>query len=292
MPIKLLFKRKPAYDYEKSRICASCENKFHGRFCNICGERAIEPHERSLKEFVLDAWNSFTFLDGKFMRSLSHLIMKPGQMSLDISQGKRIGYMKPIALFLVANLIYFLFPFARTFNTTLTAQQRSFYGKVINSPEQVEEKIEELKIDPEAFETKFNQKSTIISKTILITIIPIFSIFLALIFVRSKRLFFDHLLFSIEFFTYTMFVTTIGYSLFTKTLVGLNSSFINRLLNEDFFTLGALFITVYFVYRGLKTFYHQNTAQSIIMTIPTVLIFMLSVICYRILLFSITMLTL
>jgi hypothetical protein len=117
------FKKHPdQFDFELERICLTCDNKFQGRYCNKCGEKVIEPYDRSIKHFFDNLLNAFTFIDGKFLNSFRTMLLKPGKMSADIAIGRRQPYMKPVAFFFVANFIYFFFPISKTFNSTLYAQ--------------------------------------------------------------------------------------------------------------------------------------------------------------------------
>jgi hypothetical protein len=102
-------RRIDTFDLEVTRTCKVCNNTFHGRYCNICGEKVSEPYERSFLNFLDGIVNAFTFLDGKFLKSLKLLILRPGQLSRNIADGKRVPYMKTISLFFVANFFYFLF---------------------------------------------------------------------------------------------------------------------------------------------------------------------------------------
>ena len=105
------FKRKPeTFDWEVTRICKVCSNTFKGCSCNICGEKVIEQNERSFLNFLDSLLNAFTFLDGKFIKSLKLLVIRPGQLSRNIADGLRVPYMKMVSLFFVANFFYFLFP--------------------------------------------------------------------------------------------------------------------------------------------------------------------------------------
>ncbi|MBY0435455.1 MAG: hypothetical protein K2U26_15235, partial [Cyclobacteriaceae bacterium] len=55
-------KRPDIVNMEVSRICKVCGNTFHGRYCNICGEKVSEPYERSFLNFLDNLLNAFTFL--------------------------------------------------------------------------------------------------------------------------------------------------------------------------------------------------------------------------------------
>jgi hypothetical protein len=120
-------KNQLAYDYAVVRNCVNCTTPFAGRYCSMCGEKVLIEDDRSLKHYLSDLFNAFTFIDGKFFRSLRSLILSPGTMSSSVSRGIRQPYMKPIAFFFVANFIYFLFPVFNIFNTSLAIQLDSVH---------------------------------------------------------------------------------------------------------------------------------------------------------------------
>lgn len=93
-------KKQDMFDFEVTRICKVCSNTFHGRYCNVCGEKVSEPYERSFLNFLDSLLNAFTFLDGKFIKSLTLLITRPGQLSRNIADGLRVPYMRWFRSFL------------------------------------------------------------------------------------------------------------------------------------------------------------------------------------------------
>ncbi|NJM25680.1 MAG: DUF3667 domain-containing protein, partial [Bacteroidia bacterium] len=107
-----LIKRRTPPDYSQmAQDCVTCGTHFTGRFCNICGEKILEQDEKSVKTFLGSVVNALTFADNKLLRTLGTLIVRPGEISASYSKGKRLPYIKPISMFFVGNLIYFLFPF-------------------------------------------------------------------------------------------------------------------------------------------------------------------------------------
>src|SRR5687768_12706751 len=111
-------------DTSKKRIhvCKSCGNNFTGLFCNECGEKVLEPSDRTFKSFLVNIQIGITFADNKFLKSLRLTILKPGFLSREYIEGKRVNYLRPLQLFFVLNLVYFLFPLVQLFNTSLNTQ--------------------------------------------------------------------------------------------------------------------------------------------------------------------------
>src|SRR5688572_3875486 len=104
------------------RVCKNCSNEFQGRFCNQCGEEIIAQHERSILHFLENVFHTITHADSKIFKNLRLILVNPGMLSKNLAIGKRQPFMKPISMFFVANLIYFLFPLFHSFNTSLNSQ--------------------------------------------------------------------------------------------------------------------------------------------------------------------------
>jgi Protein of unknown function (DUF3667) len=105
--------------------CKSCGNTFAGFYCNICGEKVLLPKDRSFKILLTNILLALTLADGKVLKTLWLVVKKPGFISHEFVAGRRINYLKPVSLFFVLNLIYFLFPVIQLFNASLKTQLRS-----------------------------------------------------------------------------------------------------------------------------------------------------------------------
>ena len=113
-------------------------------------------------------------------------MFSPGQLSQDWSEGKRVRYMRPIALFLLGNLIYFLFPIFQIFVTSLNVQLQMPYAEFLELSVRVEQKILELNLTQEAFEREFGATSDANSRLMLIVLIPMYALLFALVGGKTK----------------------------------------------------------------------------------------------------------
>src|SRR5687768_8601619 len=84
--------------------CKSCGHEFTGLYCNICGEKVLEPRDRTLKTFLSQIQLALTFTDNKFLKSLKLMITRPGFLSREFVEGRRVPYARPIQVFFVLNL--------------------------------------------------------------------------------------------------------------------------------------------------------------------------------------------
>ena len=276
---------------EKSKhSCVSCGNEFHGRFCNVCGEKILEDSERTVFHFILVIFHEVTELDSKLWHTLKTVIFRPGQLSADYAIGKRNRYMRPITLFFLGNLIYFLFPIADTFNTLLQYQLNMPYTELANIPERVERAIAASGFEKEAFYLAYNTATSANSKLLLILLVPLTVPLLALVGWSRRKLFAEHLMFSLEFSLFLLYVTTIllGYLVFLVqfglSVFGLPSF----PFGDVHLTTMAVILLTYFLARGIRTFYGYTWFTSGLLTLLVVMGFYFSLSAYRWLLFEVT----
>lgn len=79
----------------------------YGAFCARCGQRAVPPHP-SIREFVGEAFAELTGWDGKFVETFKLLLAKPGAVTRQFIEGRRVRFISPVRLYLWMSLIYFV----------------------------------------------------------------------------------------------------------------------------------------------------------------------------------------
>jgi uncharacterized membrane protein len=289
------FKKKPdTFDYEESRICRCCNHVFKGRYCNICGEKVIEPSERTFLTFLDNLLNAFTFLDGKFIKSLKLLVTRPGQLSRNIADGLRVPYMKMVSLFFVANFFYFLFPFFDSFNSSLYSQTTLMGQHSVKAKSIVDEEIAKRQISFEEFEEKYLAQSTNLSKLLLVTLVLAMTIAYMIINHSKQNYFFDHLLVSLEFYSFHLLVNMLMLPAIMLIVIKL-ASWIGwdwtGILTDRVFSLPVYGLILYFLFRGQRIFYNQKWYWAIPKALLLFYLMTETVQLYRKMLFYITVWT-
>jgi len=289
------FKKKPdSFDYEESRICKVCNHMFKGRYCNICGEKVLEPSERSFFNFLDSLLNAFTFLDGKFIKSLKLLVTRPGQLSRNIADGQRVPYMKMVSLFFVANFFYFLFPVYDSYNSSLNTQLNLLGSHSIRAKEIVSERIQKDGITIRDFQKDYNNQSTNLSKLLIILLVFAFTGALLIVNYSKKTFFFDHLLFALEFYSFQLLLSAVLLANLLKALIHLGAVWDldwTILLSDNSFGILSIILLGYFLIRGLHIFYVQKWYWIIPKTIVLLVLLQVSVELYRRMLFYLTIWT-
>lgn len=285
-------KRPDLFDYEVTRECLNCGNSFRGKFCSRCGEKVVDQRERSIRHFLGEVLNAFTFLDGKFPRSLKMILISPGKLSFDVVRGVRMPYMRPVSLFFLANFLYFLLPLTEAFNTSLhsqlTGQWHSEIAKGI-----MEAKITAQNITYTEFETMYNNVSSSRAKLLLIVLVFLFSLVLSIVNFSKRRYYADHLTVSFEFMSFTLLYVSIIIMVMLIVVMAAIEKFKPDLMwlfqREHFvilpLTLASLF---YFLWRMQIRFYKNRWWVGFLKAAFVLVGFMFMIVLYRFMLFFVT----
>jgi len=271
-------------------VCPSCGHSMELRFCPNCGEKKIDRHDFSLKHFISETLEGFTHFDNKFFRTIKWLIVKPGFLSREFVEGKRIGYMKPLQLFIVCNLIFFaIMVGGNPFMTSL----KNFYNynpvdflKINQSylRQKADSKLLKLKVSFSEYEEIFDAKMRTESKAFLFILIPAIAIFFQLLLIRTRRYFTEHLIFSTHFLSFIL-VYFIAVFLFISlplnllTQINYSSAYDSIIL-----WLTAAIIFVYLLF-GSRRFYNLSWLSAITIACIMPLYFLYIVELYRLILF-------
>ena len=87
--------------------CLNCGAALAGPFCAECGQRALPPHP-STRELLDDALEHFLGWDGKFAETLRLIVARPGELTRQWLEGRRVHFISPLRLYFSASLVYFL----------------------------------------------------------------------------------------------------------------------------------------------------------------------------------------
>ena len=86
--------------------CENCGAELQGHWCGQCGQPAIE-YRRSFRYVVADLLNEFLNWDSKFFTTIALLIVKPWRLTNEFLAGKRVRYVNPLRLYLLASILFF-----------------------------------------------------------------------------------------------------------------------------------------------------------------------------------------
>lgn len=87
--------------------CANCGAALAGPFCHRCGQEAAERRV-PLLALVRDALGDLVAFDSRILRTLGPLLVRPGFLTREWSEGRRVPYVPPLRLYVFIAALLFL----------------------------------------------------------------------------------------------------------------------------------------------------------------------------------------
>lgn len=294
LPMKFVTNQTDTFNYSVERVCKNCSNSFSGRYCNRCGERVSEAADKSVVSILSDVLQGFTFLDNKAIRTVKLMFARTGELTRNFMEGVRVPFMKPLSVFFIANLVYFLFPAFDTFNSPLRTQMHFLPHSAI-ARNVVENRLVKEQVSLAEFTIRYEQQSTNMAKLLLIVFVFFVALILALINYSSRNYFYDHLLAALEFCSLLIMVALLFIPWTLKLVASLwpgSSDWVALIFQDSVFSLivSAICFSVFFMME--KRVYQQKTINAIIKATLMLPGLFIAVQCYRVVLFFVTMWTL
>jgi hypothetical protein len=172
-----------------------------GRYCPQCGEKRIGLEDRTLRRFFEHSFAAFTHVDGKVFRTLRLLLAHPGRLTADHFAGRRIRAIPPLQLFLICNLIFFLLhPLIGVSNTLTTDLDTHlhymWHSAIVQSL--VTPRLAARSLTVEGYAALFNPAAVTLAKTLVILLVPMFSLTVMALYWRHRRHCTAHLVFALH----------------------------------------------------------------------------------------------
>jgi len=271
----------PMTEQTTNTICPSCSSIITGRFCSTCGEKKITHKDFTIKHFLEQSIEGLTHFDGKFFRSIKILFLKPGLLTIYFEEGKRVFYMKPLQLFIVCNLIFFLLVsssniFMIPLGNYYTNYEEYGFSQIID------QKVGTRTRFP-AFAEIFNEKIVSQSKAFIILFIPFLALLFSLLFFKKNKFFSVHLVFATHFFSFLLLLFTLFHY-----IIEVPVQYFMKDYSKQFDNFASIFnISIFALYFILaaKRYYKSHIAWIILSAILLTGFFMLLLTAYRIFLF-------
>jgi hypothetical protein len=265
----------------QKEICLNCNTPLHGKYCHACGQKRIEDRERTFRYFCYQFFGATFFLENNLIKNLWHLLTRPGFLAVEYLDGKRKRHMTPISLFLLINFIYFFAVFLSDLNLTLTEQvNQPGHGSLAKA--MVQRRIASREITFDDYAESFNERSTSLSKTLIILHAPILALMIMLLYLKKNYYYTDHIIFSLYLMAFVLLFSIISINLLL--FLAKHSIITPRMI---FQISGHAQLVVYPVYFtiAVKKFYRQSLGITLVKSLLVMAFFMVAHFVYRTLLF-------
>ena len=297
-----------------AEICVSCGAARSGRFCAQCGEKRVEPGDYTLRHVLGELAEQFLSLDGRLLRTMRALATRPGMLTAEYIAGRRRPYSRPLSLFVLLNVIFFLaspyLPLLRyTFGAYegappigVPAASRMIQAKIgaeppSGAPAAAVQAYERRKA---AYATAFNSAAEGHKRSLLIFLVPAFALLVAVVQWRRHRTFVEHLVFSVHSVTWMLLFLLVAVPLLAVPLwtflvrpayLAIVPRASEAAVHDVFEALLALFIMVGFATAltiALRRVYADRRLAAVAKAIALSFSFMLLFQVYRSILFVMT----
>lgn len=100
---------KPATKHHGDRDpnCLNCGAELYGDFCHKCGQSG-EGLRRPFWSLAAESLETLFSIDSRIARTLPPLLMHPGRVTRDYLDGKRMRFIPPFRLYVLASLVFFV----------------------------------------------------------------------------------------------------------------------------------------------------------------------------------------
>lgn len=91
-----------------SSICTNCSEPLPGQadFCPVCGQ-SIKVITRPWREVFGELLKDLFDIDGRMLLSVRLLMTRPGFLSKEYINGRRLSYTSPVRMYLIISLVFF-----------------------------------------------------------------------------------------------------------------------------------------------------------------------------------------
>ncbi len=190
----------------KTWNCPTCKVSVSTPHCAMCGERPIDPRELTVPGLFRQLLEAFSNIDGRLLRSFRTLLRSPGMLTNSYLAGQRLVYIRPLSLFLVSNVFFFGVQSLTStsivsppLESNLHVQDWSAVGRSL-----VANQLEARGINLEQLTLLYNQTAILNAKSLVILMVLPFTLLTALMFVRQKKPFVAHVVFSLHMYTFVL----------------------------------------------------------------------------------------
>jgi hypothetical protein len=194
----------PTASVKSTWICPSCGSTASARYCGVCGERAV-----GARVFPADAGGArepSRRWVARFIASLRALASPPGRLTADWIQGRRVGYLTPLSLFLWVNIAFFLIQSASGLGILAWPLRAHLADDSIAwiTTRLLAWHRPNMAVPTAAYSDVFNALESVHAKSLVIVMVPPFAIVVALLLFDRRRRMTDVLTFATHFFAFAL----------------------------------------------------------------------------------------
>jgi hypothetical protein len=251
--------------------CLNCGIDLMGDYCHECGQKRYERKDRTVGTFIRNFFEESFSFDSKFYKSMKFLIIKPGFLTNEYFTGRISSYITPLKMYLFVSVVSFFIV------SLISPDDLASLSENFDAKEFVNNYISSKGVSYEVFETRFNSELQGKMPLYFLALVILFSLPLKVIYLHTKRLYVEHLVFSIHFFSFLLVMITVSNLL--------------ELILPDIAYLFFFILPFIYLLIADKRVYKQNFILSFFETVILFLYFIGLLVFWLVAVFFITLLT-
>lgn len=192
--------------------CPTCRRSTDTPYCPACGERPRGPRDLTLRGLVEQAFEAFTNIDGRLLRTFRCLVTDPGALTTAFVEGRRKPYLGPVALFLVANVVFFAAESVTrglVFTTPLQSHLQTQPWSALAQP-LVASQVAAHHTTVDAYAPQFDAAIALHARSLILVMVVAFAPLPALVFRARRRPFAVHAVFSLHLYAFMLLLFSVA----------------------------------------------------------------------------------
>lgn len=190
----------------ESWTCPTCNSTVSSRYCPACGESPPSARDLTLRGLFAQLFHAFSTIDGRLIRSFRCLVTCPGVLTVSYVQGRRMPYIGPFQLFLIANVLFFAMQSLTNTNIVSATLDSHLHNQDWRAVAQrlVAHRLETKQTTLDLYAPLFNRAIVLHAKSFIIAMVLPFAILLLIMFYRNRQPFVAHVVFSLHFYAFLL----------------------------------------------------------------------------------------
>jgi hypothetical protein len=276
----------------KSWICPTCKRKLSTHFCPDCGESPPNTRDLRLRGLFRQLFQAVSSIDGKLLRSFRCLVAHPGALTVAYVQGRRMKFLGPFQLLLVANVLFFAMQSLTSTNIVSSTLDSHLHHQDWKDVAQrlVSHRLETKGTTLDLYAPVFDQTNVLHAKSFIILMVLPFALLLPILFYQNRRPFVAHAVFSLHFYAFLLLLFCVLLA-FAAIDVWLGGAGLNSPGMDNALSLVNLAVCAIYLYVATGATYGARGVPRVVQALVLSLAVIGILLGYRFVLFLFTLYT-